>query len=65
MRGVPLASAPLAAPLDPRPFALLPAEEDTKLAAVRAYGTQLQVMEPFLLSFVRSTELFSVRATSP
>ncbi|MBS0578964.1 MAG: PIG-L family deacetylase [Proteobacteria bacterium] len=65
LRGVPLVPAPRAAPLHPLPFALLPAEEDRKLAAVRAYRTQLQVMEPFLLSFVRSTELFSVRATGP
>ncbi len=65
MKGVPLAPAPRAAPLDPQPFALLPAEEDRKLAAVRAYATQLQIMEPFLLSFVRTTELFSVRATAP
>jgi LmbE family N-acetylglucosaminyl deacetylase len=65
LRGVPLLPAPRAAPLCPQPFALLPAEEDRKLAAIRAYGTQLQVMEPFLRSFARSTELFSVRATAP
>jgi LmbE family N-acetylglucosaminyl deacetylase len=65
LKGVPLVPAPRAAPLDPLPFALLPAEEDRKLSAVGAYRTQLQLMEPFLLSFVRSTELFSARATGP
>lgn len=61
--GVPLTPSPRGAGLAPLPFVLEPAEEDRKLAAVRAYETQMQVMAPFLLSFVRSTELFSVRAT--
>lgn len=65
MPGVPLLPSPRGAVLDPEPFALLPAEEDRKLAALRSYATQLQVMEQFLLSFVRTTELFSVRATPP
>jgi LmbE family N-acetylglucosaminyl deacetylase len=60
--GVPSQPAPRAAGLAPQPFALLPAEEDRKLAAIRAYLTQMKVMEPFLLSFVRTTELFSARA---
>ena len=58
--GVPLSVAPLAAPLGPAPFLLTPAEEDRKLAALRTYETQMRVTAPFLLSFVRSTELFSV-----
>jgi hypothetical protein len=41
-----------------RAFTLSPAEEDRKLAALRNYQTQMRVMEPFLLAFVRSTELF-------
>ena len=61
--GVPLTPAPRGAGLAALPFVLEPAEEDRKLTAVRTYATQLKVMEPFLLSFVRTTELFSVRAT--
>jgi LmbE family N-acetylglucosaminyl deacetylase len=64
MMGVPLSPSPRGAGLAPLPFALEPSEEDRKLAAVRTYQTQLKVTEPFLLSFVRSTELFSVRATT-
>ena len=60
--GLPLTPAPLAAPLAPAGFALEPAEEDAKLLALRAYETQMRVMAPFLLSFVRTNELFSVRA---
>jgi LmbE family N-acetylglucosaminyl deacetylase len=63
--GVPLGPSPRGAVLAPQPFALQPDEEDRKLAAVRSYVTQMKVMEPFLLSFVRSTELFSVQATAP
>lgn len=63
--GVPLTPSPLGAALEPRPFALRPHEEDGKLAALRAYATQLQVTEPFLLAFVRTTELFSVQPTVP
>ena len=60
--GLPLTPAPLAAPLAPAGFALEPAEEDAKLLALRAYETQMRVMAPFLLSFVRTNELFSWRA---
>jgi LmbE family N-acetylglucosaminyl deacetylase len=60
--GLPLTPAPLAASLAPVGFALEPAEEDAKLVALRAYQTQMRVMAPFLLSFVRSNELFSWRA---
>lgn len=62
--GVPLTPSPRGAVLAPLPFVLDPPEEDRKLAAVRAYATQMQVMAPFLLSFARTTELFSVHATA-
>jgi LmbE family N-acetylglucosaminyl deacetylase len=62
--GVPLTPSPRGAVLAPLPFTLEPDEEDRKLAALRSYLTQMQVMEPFLLSFVRSTELFSLAATA-
>ena len=41
------------------PFNLTEEEESQKLRAVNAYHTQLQVMSPFLLTFVRTTELYS------
>jgi LmbE family N-acetylglucosaminyl deacetylase len=63
MPGVPLTPAPRGATLEPGAFALSPREEDGKLAALRAYQTQLQVTEAFLLAFVRTTELFSVQPT--
>jgi LmbE family N-acetylglucosaminyl deacetylase len=63
--GTPLPQAPLGAGLGARAFALEPEEEDCKLAAVRAYASQMRLMAPFLLAFVRSTELYSVRATVP
>ena len=62
MAGVPLTPAPRGRGLAPAPFTLLPAEEDDKLHALEAYTTQLRVMAPFLLAFVRTTELFSTRA---
>jgi LmbE family N-acetylglucosaminyl deacetylase len=43
---------------------LEPAEEDRKLAALRAYQTQMKVMAPFLLAFVRTTELFAARPST-
>jgi LmbE family N-acetylglucosaminyl deacetylase len=60
--GVPLTAAALAAPLAPVGFPLEPAEEDAKLVALRDYQTQMRVMAPFLLAFVRTNELFSLRA---
>jgi LmbE family N-acetylglucosaminyl deacetylase len=59
MPGVPLTLPPRGATLQFRAFPLSIAEEDAKLEALRSYATQLQVMEPFLLAFVRSTELFA------
>jgi LmbE family N-acetylglucosaminyl deacetylase len=65
MPGVPLTPAPLGVGLEQAAFALEPAEEDRKLLALEAYQTQLRVMAPFLLSFVRTNELFSVRPGVP
>ena len=60
--GVPLTPAPLAARLAPTAFELEPAEEDGKLLALQAYQTQMRVMAAFLLSFVRTNELFSLQS---
>jgi LmbE family N-acetylglucosaminyl deacetylase len=59
--GIPLLPAPVGAALAPASFELTPAEEDRKLAALQAHATQMQVLGPFLLAFVRTTELFSIR----
>jgi LmbE family N-acetylglucosaminyl deacetylase len=59
MPGVPLTAPPRASGLAFAPFVLEPAEEDRKRAALADYRTQMQVMEPFLLAFVRTTELFA------
>ncbi len=58
-----LTPAPRAAGLSPVPFQLTPAEERTKLAALRAYETQMATMSSVLLSYVRTNELYSTRAT--
>ncbi len=57
--GLPLTRAPLLAGAPLASFGLTLAEEDGKLAAVRAYRTQLTILSPFLLSFVRTTELYT------
>jgi LmbE family N-acetylglucosaminyl deacetylase len=62
--GVPLTPAPLARSLGPVAFELEPAEEDAKLLALEAHQSQMRVMAPFLVSFVRTDELFSSRADS-
>jgi LmbE family N-acetylglucosaminyl deacetylase len=59
--GVPLTPAPRGGSLGALPFAVTPAEEDRKAQALSAYETQMRDMAPFLLAFVRSTELFSQR----
>ena len=64
LMGVPLTPSPRGAALAPLPFMLEPAEEDRKLAALRAYQTQMKVMAPFLLAFVRTTELFAARPST-
>ena len=40
-------------------------EEADQLEAVRAYHTQMRVMSSFLLSFVRTNELFSSMPVAP
>jgi LmbE family N-acetylglucosaminyl deacetylase len=62
MPGVPLWPAPLGAGLAPTLFELEPVEEDGKLFALQAYQSQLRVIAPFMLSFVRTNELYSSRA---
>ena len=57
--GLPLTRAPLLQGVPLAAFGLTPAEEDLKLAAIRAYATQLTTLAPFLLAFVRTTESFS------
>ncbi|HEY8052222.1 MAG: PIG-L deacetylase family protein [Steroidobacterales bacterium] len=57
--GLPLTAAPRIRGVTPAVFTLTTAEEDGKLAALRAYDTQLRGLKPFLLAFVRSTELFA------
>jgi LmbE family N-acetylglucosaminyl deacetylase len=57
--GVPLTPAPRGGSLSALPFAVTPAEEDREAQALGAYETQMRDLSPFLLAFVRSTELFS------
>ena len=45
--------------LSPGTFLLTPAEVDLKFRALNSYQTQMKVMSSYLLSYVRSTELFS------
>jgi LmbE family N-acetylglucosaminyl deacetylase len=40
-------------------FELTTAEQDTKLAALQAHHTQMEIMRPFLRAFVRRNELFT------
>jgi LmbE family N-acetylglucosaminyl deacetylase len=47
------------------PFDLDPLEESAKLAAVRQYRTQMLLMSSFLLSFVRTDELYSSLPVPP
>jgi LmbE family N-acetylglucosaminyl deacetylase len=56
--GVPLTAAPAGQAMVPGAFTLAPAEEDRKLLALRAHETQMRAIGPFLLSFVRTTELY-------
>jgi len=50
---------PLGNGLSQNPFKLQPDEEQRKRQAISAYHTQMEVMSSFLLSFVRTTELYS------
>lgn len=61
--GIPLTPPPAGRGLTYAAFELAPAEEDRKLTALRAHQTQMCVMEPFLLSFVRTTELYFAAPT--
>ncbi|MFL6605332.1 MAG: PIG-L deacetylase family protein [Steroidobacteraceae bacterium] len=51
---------PLGHGLSETPFKLEPAEEQRKRLAISAYRTQMEVMSSFLLSFVRTNELYSL-----
>src|SRR6185312_13853543 len=59
MPGIPLETPATAADLRLQPFTLTDGEEARELQAVNAYHTQMEVMAPFLLAFVRTSELFS------
>lgn len=54
-----LTPPPRGAGLSLMPFQLETSEEQTKLQAVRAYRTQMAVMSSIMLSYVRTTELYS------
>jgi LmbE family N-acetylglucosaminyl deacetylase len=61
LAGVPLAAPAESAALRATVWPLTPAEEDGKQHALEAYATQMRMMAPFLLAFVRTTELFFAR----
>jgi LmbE family N-acetylglucosaminyl deacetylase len=52
--------SPLGHGLSQTPFKLEPGEEQGKRLAISAYRTQMEVMSSFLLSFVRTSELYSL-----
>ena len=54
-----LTPSPRSKGLSASAFELTSAEENRKLEALRAYQTQMEVMSSFLLSYVRTTELYS------
>jgi LmbE family N-acetylglucosaminyl deacetylase len=56
---LPLSAPPRGRGLGLTVFDLDPVEEADKLQAVRQYHTQMRVMSSFLLSFVRTNELYS------
>lgn len=60
-------------PLQPPPHArtlgwsswpLTPAERDTKLAVLRLYASQWEIMRPFMAAFARGNELFTADAAA-
>jgi LmbE family N-acetylglucosaminyl deacetylase len=59
MPTIPLNTPWVRAGLSGMPFELTEEEEALKLRAVNSYHTQMQFMAPFLLAFVRTTELYS------
>ena len=65
MPGIPLNIPPTGTGLTPTAFALTDTEEARKLQAIDTYQTQMQVMPPFLLAFVRTSELYSAIPTPP
>jgi len=60
--GLPLQRPPVAAQLPWQALELNPDEESRKLTALEAHASQMGVMAPFLLAFVRSTELYATPA---
>lgn len=62
--GIPLEMPATAAGLRLQPFTLTDREEVRELQAVNAYHTQMEIMAPFLLAFVRTNELFSAPPTA-
>ena len=62
---LPLAEPPRGRGLGLVAFDLEASEEADKLAAVRQYQTQMSVMSSFLLSFVRTDELYSAQPVVP
>jgi LmbE family N-acetylglucosaminyl deacetylase len=56
---LPLVAPPRGRGLELAAFPLRPLEEADKLEALRQYQTQMSVMSSFLLSFVRTNELYS------
>jgi LmbE family N-acetylglucosaminyl deacetylase len=65
MPSIPLNLPPAGKQLPWKAFVLTDEEVARKLRAVSAYETQMRVMSPFLLTFVRTSELYSaVRAPS-
>lgn len=64
MPGIPLEMPATGAGLRLQPFTLTDSEEVRELQAVNAYHTQMEVMAPFLLAFVRTSELFSAPPTA-
>ena len=64
MPGIPLNPPAIHGGLPTLPFVLTQSEEARELQAVNAYHTQMQVMAPFLLAFVRTDELFVAPLTA-
>jgi LmbE family N-acetylglucosaminyl deacetylase len=65
MPGIPLNMPPRGGGMAIVPFVLTDDEQTTKLQAVNAYHTQMRVMAPFLLAFVRTSEIFSATPMRP
>ncbi|HEY6927455.1 MAG TPA: PIG-L family deacetylase [Steroidobacteraceae bacterium] len=64
MPGIPLGMPATGTDLRLQPFTLTDNEEARELRAVNAYRSQMVVMAPFLLAFVRTSELFSEPPTA-